>query len=332
MVAGSLLALTGSASAQAPRQVRFEYERQDGAAACPNATSIQAGVAARLGYEPFDNRADDHLRATIRLIGHDLEARIEMTDANGRLKAERKLVSHQRDCIELASSVELAVSIAIDPFRLNSSPDTRGLRRQEVEPAAVHAVGESAETAQPQQVEPVVQSTSKPVVSDEPRRPISGRVEAGVAGIIGAAPSTTLGFAVGAGIRDGNLSLGIEGRADLPASSALREGEASTSLLVASLVPCMHFRMLAACALATAGVLRAAGHGLVDSRHVTLPYLALGARLVVAIPIAARLSLALHGDVTTPLTETELDVDGSAVWTSPHISFGLGIGVVAAFP
>ena len=106
------------AYAEVPRQVQLDYERQDGAAACPDATTIRAGVAARLGYEPFAEQAEDHLRATIRQSGHTLEALIEMRDSQGHLKAERRLFSRQRDCSELASSVELAISIAIDPMGL----------------------------------------------------------------------------------------------------------------------------------------------------------------------------------------------------------------------
>jgi len=138
--------------------------------------------------------------------------------------------------------------------------------------------------------------------------------------------------AAGASLRGGGLSLGLEGRADLPASTSLRVGEASTALLVASLVPCVHLRTVATCALVTGGALRAAGRGLVDPRQVTLPYAALGARLAVAIPFTARLSLALHGDLSAPITKTELQVDGAAVWTAPILSVALGLGVAATFP
>jgi hypothetical protein len=325
------LCLASSAFAQAPRQVRFEYERQDGATACPDLATVQAGVAARLGYEPFDDHADDLLRATIHQSGHGLEARIQMIDANGSLKAERKLVSHQRDCAELASSVELAVSIAIDPFRLAPSLPGQESGGNVLGQPKPQVASQGQEHDPPR---PAVRSTIEPASASKPRRPISGRVEAGIVGGIGAAPSRTIGVAAGGGIRDGDLSFGIEGRADLPASASLRVGEASasTSLLVASLVPCLHFRMVAACALATAGALRAAGHHLVDSRQVTLPYLALGARLAVEIPVTTRLSLGIHGDLTTPLTETELQVDGASVWTSPILSVALGIGVAATFP
>ena len=138
-VAALALCLTGSAVAQVPRQVRFEYARQDGAGACPDLATIQAGVAARLGYEPFSDRGSDLVRATIHQAGRGLEAHIEMIDPGGGLKAERRLVSHQRDCAELASSVELSISIAIDPFRLSSTLPVSGTG--EHEPESTSSVG-----------------------------------------------------------------------------------------------------------------------------------------------------------------------------------------------
>ena len=304
----AVICFTAVAFAQAPRRVRLEYERQEGAAACPEVAVIRAGVAARLGYEPFDDQADDHLRVAVHRSGRAIEAHIEMTDAQGDLKAERRLVSRQGDCAELAALVELALSIAIDPFATRPAPviPTPPASEKTSPPAAVVIVAPS-----------------------EPSRPISGYVAAGLVGGIGATPSRTLGFEVGGGLRRDSLSLGMEGRADLPARTSLQVGAARTSLLVASLVPCVHFRLLGACALGTAGALRAAGHGLVDSKQITVPYVALGARVSFAWPITAHLALALHGDLTTPLTQTELKVDGADMWTSPTVSFALGLGVVA---
>jgi hypothetical protein len=326
-MAAMSLCFASSASAQPLRQVRFEYARQDGAGACPDLATIQAGVAARLGYEPFSDRANNVVRATIQPSGHGLEAYIEMTDAKGSPKAERRLVSHQRDCAELASSVELAVSIAIDPFRLAAS-----LPKQEASAVPPAESQDESQIALSEESQPAVRSANEPASAGSARRPLLGRVEAGIVGGIGAAPSHTLGATAGASLRGGNLSLGLEGRADLPASTSLRVGEASTALLVASLLPCVHLRMVATCALVTAGALRAAGRGLVDARQVTLPYAALGARLAVAIPFTARLSLALHGDLSAPITKTELQVDGAAVWAAPMLSVALGLGVAATFP
>jgi hypothetical protein len=157
--------------------------------------------------------------------------------------------------------------------------------------------------------------------------PISGEIGLGVVGGLGSAPVRTLGVAARGALRRSNLSLGIEARADLPAEVPLEVGRVSTSLLVASAVPCVHIRVLAGCALVTAGALRAAGHGLVDARRVSVPYLALGARVRVAVPLGSRVALTLHSDLAAPLTQTELTVGGEELWTTPPVSLTLGLGV-----
>ena len=134
-----------------------------------------------------------------------------------------------------------------------------------------------------------------------PRPPITGRAALGVVGGIGSAPVRNLGVTVRVGARRAELSIDVEGRADLPASVPLQVGDVSTSLLVASLVPCVHWRMFAGCGLVTGGALRAAGHGLVDSRQVTDPYFAVGARLAAEIRMTGRLYLVAHADGSAPL-------------------------------
>jgi hypothetical protein len=282
---------------------------------CPDATAIQVGVAARLGYDPFDEKAGKDLRVTIRQAAHGLEARIEMDDLDGKLIAERRLVSRRNDCKELASSVELAISIAIDPP--GRSPEARG------------AVG-----APPQRETSDAAMPLLPVESTRAQGPRSrtGNVAAGVVGGIRSAPSTSLGISLGAGLRGEVLSLGIEARADLPSSMALRVGSVSTSLFTGSWVPCLHSNNLAVCALATAGVLHASGDGLVAAKAANFFYGAVGARVALTYPVTPRWSLALRGDAILPLTETTLTVDGSPAWSSSTLAFALGLGAVAKIP
>jgi len=137
--------------------------------------------------------------------------------------------------------------------------------------------------------------------------------------------------AVRVGARRADLSIDLEGRADLPATVPLQVGEVSTSLLVASLVPCVHWRIVAGCGLVTGGALRAAGHGLVDSRQVVDPYFALGARIALETRVAGKLYMTAHGDASAPLITTELRVGGEELWTTPPVSFLVGLGLGIAF-
>jgi len=316
-----LLLARAHALADAPRIVRLEYERQTGATTCPDDVVIRAGVAARLGYEPFRDRAQDRLRATIRQVGHGLEARIELVDAQGNLKAARRLTSRNRDCSELASSVELAIAIAIDPMGSPPPP--------EVTPSPVGGDASS----------PVLRrraaSDKTPASSPSPapaRRSLSSQAEVGLVSGWGSAPSFGIGFTVGCALVGEGWSAAMEGRVDLPSSMALRAGEASARLLVASVVPCLRLGMAGACVLVTGGARQVAGDGLDHARHATVPYLAFGGRLSAALPVSKRAALALHGDVTAPVTKIRLEVDDDTVWTSPAVAVAFGLGVAIMFP
>ena len=153
----------------------------------------------------------------------------------------------------------------------------------------------------------------------------------GVVGAIGSAPADALGFEVQVGARRGEFSLALEGRADLAASTPAATGTIDATLLAASLVPCARWRSFAACALATAGVLRAAGHGLVDARQSQDPWVALGARLAAELPIHGTLALIAHADAVAPLVQTQLKVGGAPLWTTPAVAFAGGVGLAVAF-
>jgi hypothetical protein len=301
--------LASSASSQPPRRVRFAYDLQDSIATCPDEAKLRAGVNARLGYDAFDTAAAEELKVTLQRSGRELQAIITITDGQGQLRAERRLVSRQGDCTELASSVELAVSIAIDPFRVAPQPEPV------VEPAP----------APPPEPLPVAPSTRAP-------QPFLGMVKAGALLGQGATPERTLGFVLGGSVRRGLWSLGLEGRADLARSHGLPVGDISAYVVTGSLVPCVHFYGAAACALFSAGALHAQGRGLNDAQQITRSYVAMGARLAYALPLSRRISLLFHGDVTTPLASTELQVDHESVWTTPHVAAALGIGLGINFP
>jgi hypothetical protein len=341
-VAALLGLLWGAAAAVAqPRaRVRFDHAVADdaGRGSCGDADAIKAGVAARLGYEPFDDAAPDRLKVVVRRAGRNLTASIELVGADGDLKAERRLGSRIGDCAELLAALELAISIAIDPVHARA----QGPAPLEAAAPAAPAAAPPAEVEVERPVPPAATPASSVVIPASapaappppapPGKPLSARIAAGVVGGVGSAPHRTIGAIGRAGLRRGDLSLALEGRADLPASVPLRVGEVRTSLLGAGLVPCVHLRFLGACVPVTAGALRAAGHGIENSRKVTVFHLTIGVRLALAVPLSSRLSLVVQADVAAPLTEIELRVDGKELWTTPALSSALGLGLEARIP
>jgi hypothetical protein len=334
-VGALVLRFAAPVAAQQQASVRLDYERKDGASACPDAAAVASSVGERLGYEPFDAAAPDTVKVTVSKKDRGLQARIEMLGSDGKAKAERVLSSRRSDCTDLAGTMVLAIAIAIDPFRATAPPPVTAdpPPRPPAEPTTIPEPPPPRETERetiPSIV--VVAPPPPPPPAESPRRPIVARAAAGLVGGIGSAPVRNLGMTVGVGVGRGDLSIDLEGRADLPASVPLQVGKVSTSLLVASLVPCVHWRIVAGCGLLTGGALRAAGHGLVDSRQVTDPYLAIGARIALETKVAGKLYANAHADASAPLITTELRVGGEELWTTPPLSFLAGLGLGVAFP
>lgn len=330
MLAGGV---TTSLAAAPVRTARLTYSRGAGASDCPDADVIRAEVAARLGYEPFDDQAELAVLATVSRVGRTLEARIEITDATGRTSAERKLSSRQSDCTELASAMALAIGIAIDP--LGSS------RPKSDPPAPPPSPPAPPAPAPPPPAVIVVREQAPPPVQSKVEVPATVpttfQVRLGGLGAIGSAPAAVVGGMVQASARRGSFSVALEGRGDLPSSTELyagpvRLGEMQASLLIGSLVPCAHRGVLEGCALLSGGAIRASGRDLPDSRQVSAPFLAVGARVGVDVPLGGVLSAGIHADVLAPITETILRVSSVAVWTSPPISAALGLTIGARFP
>ena len=327
------LASTATAFAAAPpRTAKLTYTRGAGASDCPDDDVIRAGVAARLGYEPFDDRAERVVTATVSRTGHVLEARILIAGADGKAAAERKLTSRQSDCAELASAMELAISIAIDPLA--------GSRPRAAPPAPPPAPTPPPAPPPPPRVIVVREPAPPPAPAPPPpapRVPIVFQVRLGGLGTLGSAPAAAVGGTVQASVRRGWFSIGLEGRGDLAQTTELdyngrQVGDFQTSTLMGSLVPCAFRGVLEGCALLSAGQIRASSRGLAMPQQVTAPFLAVGARVGLEIPLGSVLSWGAHLDVLAPISETVLRIGGQPVWTSPAISGALGVTIGARFP
>jgi hypothetical protein len=165
-----------------------------------------------------------------------------------------------------------------------------------------------------------------------PPVPLDIRARAGAVVTVGAAPTTTFGATVGASFRRRALSIGLEGQADWPVTAPLRVGAMRVSVIKGALLPCLHLGLFGGCFVAAAGSLRASGRDLVDPQHVSVPFMAVGARLTLEVVVAGPLLVGVQGEVLAPLTETVLRVSGEVVWTSPPVSGAAGLIVGVRFP
>src|SRR5437899_3138587 len=112
-----MLLVAAAARAEPAPRAHLVYVRDAGAGECPDEAAMRAAVAARLGYDPFGERASLTVSVMIAPSGRGLRAQIDLLDAASEAAGSRALISARRDCVELASATVLAIAIAVDPLR-----------------------------------------------------------------------------------------------------------------------------------------------------------------------------------------------------------------------
>ncbi|MHB8876315.1 MAG: hypothetical protein ACYC8T_21695 [Myxococcaceae bacterium] len=282
--------------------VRFLYQRGPGAEQCPDEQAVRNAVAVRLGYDALRPQALRSAEARVERAEHGLVARIALRDASGAPLGEREVSAAHFDCAELAEAMVLALSIAIDPLGT-------GKKQAEAPPPAL----------------------PPPPRVVEQSEPIAWQASAGLLASAGFEPRPSFGVALEARVRGRLLSLGLEGRADLPVSVAVTGGTVSASLLAASVVPCLHRGGFSGCAVATGGALRVAGHRLPDARSLAGSFFAVGGRLLWELPLSEPLWLRLGFDFSVPLVHTVISLDEQVVWESPPVAAAAGAAAVVRF-
>jgi hypothetical protein len=328
VVASLVLLRAHPAEGQTRPSAVLVYERADAAAGCPDEAGVRNAVSGRLGYDPFTGMSDRTVVARIRRAARGLVADVELRDAAGALRGSRQLTSTKGDCRELAAAMDLAISIAIDPLVL-SRPSAPAPAPVLAPPAPT--AGTPAASAPP--APPAMPPPAVVVPPGGPRDRITVRTSLGTVASLGSAPGLALGFTAQVGLRWRLASVGLEGRADLPASADIADlGRVKSSLLVATLAPCGHGRLLLACALVSVGTLQGAGERVAQPRQESTFYAAAGARLGAELPLVRVLYLRVHLDLLATLTRTTLHLDDKPAWITPPVSGALGISVGASFP
>jgi hypothetical protein len=315
-ILGLALLVPCVARAQGERRVALAYTRAPQAERCPDATELGDRVAAELGYDPFDAAAAERLTVEISRQRGEYVARIALVDGAGEAQGERELGARGDDCSELAAALALAIAIAIDPVRVNAP-------EPEPEP-------EPEPRPDPKR-EPPAPRVENLRAAQRPSQPAEIVLAAGVLVAAGTAPAIAPGVWIFGGMRWSMLSIGLEGRADFPASKSVDGGTVSASSLLATLLPCVHFDPLFACALGSLGALQGSGEGVSSPRKATTLYARAGARLGVDLALGGSVGLWVFGDLAGNLTRTTLELDGRPAWESPALGGDLGAGVRGRF-
>ncbi len=285
---------------------------------------MRQGVAARLGREPFEPQAKRLLTIRLRATRPGYGVEISVYDSEGTEVGRRELQTKKNDCAELASAMQLAIAIAIDPLHTMPAPAFQPTATVEPSPPPVVHSPPAPSTASTQ-----IQGPPLPPPAPEQ----SGErhyIGAGLRLAASSEPDPSMGLTIHYRRRMGTLSWGLEGRYDTANETDAKSGRIETSIWAASALLCLNRSALEACALASAGNLRGRGIGYSDARSFSNPYGAVGGRLAHAFPVQGNFAVELGAEALARLNTTTLYIDTDEVWTSSPLELALGARAVWA--
>jgi hypothetical protein len=297
---------------------RLVYVRKGGATICPDEPLMRQLVAARLGYDPFRDDAERTVAVTITRESGAFRAKLEMQQ-EGKPTGTRTLSSTSNDCNELASSIALAVAIAVDP--LGGAPPSSA------SPSVSASTSASAVPVVAPTIAPSTSASAPP-----PEMELHPYASLGGALAFGVAPNLTGSLTAAFGLRAETWSISLEGRVDAESTKRVPTGgEVSSSIIAGSVVPCLHHELILGCAIASYGSLRGAGSGVGVPREDRSAWVAIGVRIGLEAQIVGPISLRVHADGLAPLTRTTLRLEDRDVWTTPAVALLTGLAVSLHF-
>jgi hypothetical protein len=293
--------------------IRLAYDHGPGVEGCPDERGFRYALMAQFGYDPTeppliaDFEPPPLLRVILSRQGTQNRADATLVKATGAALWGGEY-QDRIDCPTLVQNIVLVIRIGIgvdSPF----SPPPAPPPRPPLPPVVVAA------------------APLKPPPAPSPKV----RVGVGTGIAFGVAPAAAAGFSLSLGLRWPGVSLSLEGRADLPASSdalGLR-----TSLLAATLAPCVHvWEYGAACGLVTVGTLRSSRlDDTPGASPMSSAYVGAGLRLGLEVPFAGRWTARLSGDLVAAVVPTIARVNTVERWRSAAVSGGPGVGLLVNF-
>jgi len=289
---------------------------------CPDEESFRNQVAARLGYQPFEQDGEHHVSVTLRAVRDRVHGRAEVLRSGQANPGVRELDGEITKCEALVSALATTVAIAIDPVR-------------SVQPAIVAPPPATNDRPPPEPPPPPPEQRAPPQAppsSHSPRITIFGT--AGALAAVGLAPGPAVGGGVGVGLRRDVLSLEVSGQVETtPGTTRADSGDrVQATVFSAVLSPCGHLGRWLACGTGRLGVLQGRAPDVVHPSLGTSLIAALGARGGYILPLSS--ALALRGLVSAefPLVRTSLTIDGASVWTAPPFAAAFELGVVVTVP
>ena len=263
----------------AEHSARLVYMRTGEATVCTDEEGLRSAVGKRLGYDPFVLYSPMTIVVEVhpRASG-GFEAELRISGPGDITIGQRSLASPSHDCRELVDALALNLSLAIDPVKaMHPSPSVPA----DEAPAAPPPPAE----APPPTLAPVVVAADRGDARATTWRPES-LIFLSAYGSAGQAPALTAGAILASQWRWRSLSLGVEARADWPASRAVAaQGSIRSHSVSGWLVLCYYRGWFGGCAVAGIGEVFAESLAIGSPASDSAPYLAAGPRAVATFPV-----------------------------------------------
>lgn len=279
-------------------RARLKYETDT--PTCPDADGFAASVAARLGYSPFHDDATRTATVVLSSTARGLRGTLELRDGPTRL-GRREFTSSTKDCHELASSVSLALAIALDPQHSERPPPVPTPPAAPPPPALV----------------PPAPSPPAPV----PATPSSLRVGLGAFGSLSVGLTPRLTGGGGFELAAGWGPLEVVGRGGLDVTDArvdLEVGVVSGSLAACGVTP-----WVGLCVVGGGSALTLKGPAATATQGVGH----LGGRVVGRFEPVRGLWLLPFVELLATLTRVTALAGDEVLWVAPPLSFSAGLSV-----
>lgn len=315
--------LASAAVARASPAARLIYVRGAGAESCPDQQEVRAAISSRLGHDPFVPSARLTILAELsREEGRGYRGRLQVIDDANQVRGERVLASSKDDCSEVTKALALAVSIALDELVSASQP----------EPEPSVSAGPSTAVRVRMKLRPQASVDMIDPEQTAPAEAVRFRTRLGVLGSTGTAPGLAAGgFANAEGVWR-RLGVGIEARADLPASSSLEGGgSVSSSLTLGSALLCIHAEGPFGCVVGSVGYFRGAGEDISRPKSGDALFAQGAARVGMSQKLAGPYYVVVQVDVGYTLTPNRITISGHDAFTISRITGTGGAGIEVRF-
>jgi hypothetical protein len=332
LLLGAALVLFWARTSLAGASARLVYVRGSGAEDCPSEATIRAAVRARLGYDPFFAWAHDTMFVEATRAEGTIRVQVKLVGEDNLLRGARDLRVKQPDCASVVDAMALSISLAIDPNSVLGTPSAPAASaapppEEPPTPASPAAPAPAPPQAPDAPAPSASAATPEPAVDREGKSAaVRVRVGAAIAGWLGAASTANAGAEVFAGVRWRAASLDLEGRADLPATGQpeLQGVRVRSSIVAASIVPCLHLQPLFACAVASAGS-QSVTADVAAPQASSGRWAALGGRLGAELPLSPAFSIGVRADLLRDVSNGVEVNGGSRVYTFPAVAGSLGL-------